>query len=164
MNTTDSRPADRISEQFGRWTIIGVGFRRNTQRWFLCRCECGHTKHVPQFNLSRGQSTQCKSCGSRQSAETKARATAKRRGLEYIPVGSRVCPDCGDPTLSQQMTSTRCQRCYRKSLRGVSLGPWKHPQSIGVLAVRFGVTRQAVHHHIKRKGWDQMLAYYGATA
>lgn len=49
--------AELIGEQFGKWTVIGLG--EHPQK-VLCRCKCGVEREVFYSNLTSGLS---KSCG-----------------------------------------------------------------------------------------------------
>lgn len=51
--------ASIIGKRYGRYTVLEAFARVRTNRYFLCRCDCGTEKHVSQGNLSSGRSTSC---------------------------------------------------------------------------------------------------------
>lgn len=59
------KPAHQLLGQtFGKWLVIDRSEIRNTQRHWLCRCECGVERMVSAKNLLAGISTQCWDCHS----------------------------------------------------------------------------------------------------
>ena len=53
-------------DKYGRWTVVAPSPRRRGGRC-LCRCECGVERMVADFDLIKGKSKECRSCGSKKS-------------------------------------------------------------------------------------------------
>lgn len=51
---------DILGQQFGLLTVVGRAPNRGKTAYWLCSCECGHSKEVRADHLRRGQT---KSCG-----------------------------------------------------------------------------------------------------
>ena len=134
MGRKYKRPADRIGERYGSWTIIGVGELRGTQRRFECRCDCGRIQLVWYANVINGGSSHCRQCYD-----------------AMVRVPRACCANCGRLLSSQ--SATRCRECHRGT-------PWKYPRSIGDIARELGVSKQAVHSRIKAHGWSGMIKWY----
>ena len=78
LTKTVFRGEDLTGRTFGMWTVISFDChkgKRPTAYW-LCRCTCGREKSVAGGSLRRGDSTGCKSCGSR--------THGMRRSTEYM--------------------------------------------------------------------------------
>lgn len=63
---TPKRTAESIvvGERFGQWTVIAPTDRaKNSERRFLCGCECGNRSSVRANDLLLKKSTKCKQCG-----------------------------------------------------------------------------------------------------
>ena len=119
--------------RFGKLVITGplVG-NVNHRRWPV-QCDCGTETHVPYSRLLQRAYPACDAC------------TKKRR--KAIMERKHFC-ECGRQIKRQSKTCIAC--CDLK----------KHPAKLEAIAGRFGVTFQAVSYHIKRRGWDGMLAFY----
>ncbi len=64
---------DLSGQPFGRWTVAGIGQRRNgNTKYWLCTCKCGVQKEVRSDILINGTST---SCGCFQSEDLSVRQT-----------------------------------------------------------------------------------------
>lgn len=151
---------ERIGQRFGRWTIIDVLGYQGTGPRVLCRCECGCERPIPLGNLTFGLSTQCQFCARKQIAERRKRDTAIRhRQFERAEAkkGRTVagwrknvplykCPCCGVLTPSG--------RCISSQKLDV---PYRHPESIGTIGRRVGLSSQRIHQLIEQYGWDGML-------
>jgi hypothetical protein len=53
-------PRDLIGQRFGRLLVLSFGEKREGYRYWLCRCDCGTIKHIPQSTMTQGI---CISCG-----------------------------------------------------------------------------------------------------
>lgn len=50
---------DLTAQQFGRWTVLGLGEKRGRKFYWRCRCECGGEKLVHGEHLKEGRSRSC---------------------------------------------------------------------------------------------------------
>ena len=144
-------------EQFGAWTIIGVGKPRKNCTQFICRCLCKTVRTIPLSNLLSGRSTCCQKCGSKHAAKKRhARAVAKwaARG---ITVGHnchyRVC-QCGR---RMWVKSTICRHCQAADPNRAGV---KYPRPLAAVGSEFGVSRERIRQVVAKLGWDGMLQYF----
>lgn len=86
---------------FGKWTITGESVGRKTP----CRCECGTTKLVSTYDLTRGKSTNC-GCVRKTAMPSAAKEANTKHGRS-------------DKT-EQWIWSDMKRRCYNKERRGYS--------------------------------------------
>lgn len=70
---------DLTGQRFGRWTVLSKAERR-TQRYWICRCDCGNTRKIAQNTLRSGQS---RSCGCLRTRLTHGHAVGHRTTPEY---------------------------------------------------------------------------------
>ena len=51
-------------KKFNHWTVLKLDTRKrkNQNRYWLCRCDCGRTSVVPTYYLTKGYSTKCIYC------------------------------------------------------------------------------------------------------
>lgn len=47
---------------FGHWTVIKEGFKKNGKIHWICRCSCGVEENVCAASLKKGVSTKCVQC------------------------------------------------------------------------------------------------------
>ena len=59
---TLSKTGDLTGKRFGQWIVLERHEPRDSQRMWLCRCDCGTEKEVAQRHLTKGKSTCCKEC------------------------------------------------------------------------------------------------------
>ena len=85
-----SRPhRDFSGQQFGLWAVVGErkicrtagGGRAAT---WLCRCQCGATRHVNLGSLRNGSSTGCRNCSDKRNGLAKAVAHGFIEGVPRI--------------------------------------------------------------------------------
>lgn len=69
------------NKKFGRWTVIRFIEKRKSDKYWLCRCECGTEKAVAGKSLRKGDS---RSCGCLQKEISKEANTT--HGLAYHPL------------------------------------------------------------------------------
>lgn len=70
-----------LNKKIGKWLVLSqAGFDNNSDRLWLCRCECGLEKTVKAMYLLAGSSKQCVKCGQkpRKYAEELSQATWNR--------------------------------------------------------------------------------------
>jgi hypothetical protein len=72
---------DLTGQHFGRWTVLGLGERRDRRTFWTCECACGTIRDVAGNNLRRGMSTSC-GCYHRE----KASESAFKHGLVDNPL------------------------------------------------------------------------------
>lgn len=71
---TAADPADLVGRAYGAWTVLqrsthtGAGASPRIRVYWECRCRCGHTAPVVEWDLVRGHSTQCRACAQAQRA------------------------------------------------------------------------------------------------
>jgi hypothetical protein len=59
------RKIEMVGRQFGKWFVLSASpVRKNTNLYYLCRCQCGMQKLVPGSSLRNSQSNGCLSCRS----------------------------------------------------------------------------------------------------
>ncbi len=75
--------SDLTGERFGRWTVIeSAGRDENGRRRWLCKCDCGTERVIPQDRLKSGNSKSC-GCLQREVASERAKkGIRKRREVE----------------------------------------------------------------------------------
>jgi dUTP pyrophosphatase len=80
-----------INTKFGDWTVISdkVLINKKKSTW-LCRCKCGKEQYIDQWNLHKGNTTQCQRCAYNDKMAdefdnlfNKSQRSAKDRGLEF---------------------------------------------------------------------------------
>lgn len=122
--------------RFGKLVITGplVG-NANRRRWPV-QCDCGTETHAAYSRLIQRAFPACDAC-------SKKRLKVIRERKHFCECGRRM-----------DRRSKTCLACCGKP---------KHPAKLEAVAGRFGVTFQAVSYHIKRRGWDGMLAFYTGT-
>lgn len=70
-------PKDLVGRSFGAWTVLqrsvhtAASPSHRIRVYWDCRCRCGHTAPVVDWDLVRGHSTQCRSCAQTQRAGCK---------------------------------------------------------------------------------------------
>ena len=101
---------DLTAQQFGLWTVLRLGERREKTRsvsW-LCRCACGRESTIQSSDLMSGKSTKCRWCGDHPLKEGQA-------------IGNRVFKDYRVPAIrrgfSWELTREQfdfliCQSCH----------------------------------------------------
>lgn len=115
---------DLTGQRIGRWTVLELSDTRYKagERMYLCRCDCGNTKHVRPASLHDGSS---KSCGCLRAEIKSGQSFIGKRfgklvviGREPNPTQSRaylyVCHcDCGKERRIRigQLTSGKTQSC-----------------------------------------------------
>lgn len=73
---------DLIGQKFGRLTVIKKGPKKQGgKQYWMCKCECGNTKSVYQYNLISGQT---QSCGCLQKEIAKSNLT--KHGFSKTPI------------------------------------------------------------------------------
>ena len=95
-----------VGQKFGRWVVLGDPDKRGKRTFWLCRCECGHEKHVRSDNLTSGDS---KSCGCHMKEKLGERFTRMnfRHGLTKSPehnawmMAKRRCYDANNAKYPQ---------------------------------------------------------------
>lgn len=75
-------------KKVGRWEVqeyIGEVDTPGGRKYHVwkCKCACGHIRQIREGNLLQEKSTQCKSCGARQSRKQHGHSTTKRRTFVY---------------------------------------------------------------------------------
>lgn len=154
------------NRRFGRWTVLrAVGYveKAPTSLIVWAKCECGYEGRVPTGNLISGRSRQCGECGkaayaARRRAEKVQRLHADgrlvigRKGHTYF----LACIECGKPTRTELCKACRSVRQSEQN----GGRPLKHPESLSVVAARFGVSKQRVQQVVAQHGWSGMLAYF----
>ena len=162
-----SRPrADHIGERFGKWTVIlELKSMPNRSRVFLCECECGIQRSIPQSNLLYGSSTQCRRCSTKQ-MWADGKHLGKRRHKIARLNGKRmtVREACEKTGLLEATIRSRIRK-------GVRLDAPKHgghqlvhdgvSMNMSGWARRFGVTRENIRQHIERgRTIGELIARY----
>jgi hypothetical protein len=70
ITTPSPKLKDLTGQQFGKWTVLSFAYYKlmgtkkhkpQLAHW-LCRCECGAEKEIPQSNLTSGLSKGCYPC------------------------------------------------------------------------------------------------------
>lgn len=66
--------SDLTGQRFGRWTVIKLAGKgpNSRERTWLCRCDCGTEKIIPQSRLKSGNSRSC-GCLQREMASERAK-------------------------------------------------------------------------------------------
>jgi len=79
----------RVGAKCGQWTVLNYSHKNDHyQKFWLCKCSCGHESILEQSRLANGRSTCCKDC-----------ANARRRLHPPILIGAKygkwlvLCPD-----------------------------------------------------------------------
>lgn len=89
-----------IGTSWGRWEVLGEAERdRYDNRKWRCRCACGVVSIVYQNALRGGRSTQCRTCGRKQSNPKRAAAntTHGKRGTHEYRVWDSMHQRCLNP-------------------------------------------------------------------
>lgn len=87
-----------IGRRYGRWTVIAFdSYVRNVMIW-VCRCDCGNIRSVPNSNLQSGSSQSC-GCLSRELSSKRLTRHGKSRSRVYRIWGGMVgrCTNPNDP-------------------------------------------------------------------
>lgn len=120
------KPIDRTGQVFGRLTVVSDTGKRtkpdrngNTQKIWLCRCECGGEKEATPGNLLNGGT---KSCGCL--LKETFRENGKKRRVDYV--GRKygrltVLESAGKGKHNEQLLSVACDCGKRKTVRAASL-------------------------------------------
>jgi len=130
VNTTRN-VMEFINKRYGKWLIIAyVGIDANRHKIYKTRCDCGTEKENRLYALTRGVSTQCKSCKMRPHLDNAENFIGKRFGNWLVSEKvknesiNRWCYKCTCRcgTISdiygshlKKGLSTKCQRCRRKT-------------------------------------------------
>lgn len=56
----DKKEVDLVGQKFGKLTVIELDPKQEGRRKWICKCECGNTTSVREYNLKSGNT---KSCG-----------------------------------------------------------------------------------------------------
>lgn len=67
---------DLVGQRFGRLVVIEEAEQRQYERRWLCQCDCGTAKVVPQSSLRSGKSRSC-GCGQVEGSRRAIRCAAK---------------------------------------------------------------------------------------
>lgn len=57
-----------VGQVFGKLTVIELDHESNSRRKWICKCQCGNTKSIREYNLKSGNTTSC-GCSRRKSIE-----------------------------------------------------------------------------------------------
>src|SRR5690606_17960593 len=81
----------KVGTEFGKWLIISSNTKRinNLTHW-ECRCVCGVEEFVPLNNLMNGSSTQCKSCGSKESGLKRRKGVGDLSGDHWARIKLKI--------------------------------------------------------------------------
>jgi hypothetical protein len=52
-------PYSLLNKVYGKLTVIGEAPRRDTHKYWKCRCDCGHISEVSTSNLVGGNTRTC---------------------------------------------------------------------------------------------------------
>lgn len=55
-------PVDLSGKRFGKWLVRKYAGSTRSKHMWLCRCDCGVQRQIPQSNLTAGRSTKCSQC------------------------------------------------------------------------------------------------------
>jgi hypothetical protein len=80
-----------LGQRFGKLTVMEESSSRRGKSMWKCSCTCGNEKMIRGFDLTRGKSTSCGSCGSfatnmeprRHAIYITYKRCAKERGYEF---------------------------------------------------------------------------------
>ena len=120
-----------FGHKFGKWTVLEFfGSHAKNGRSFLCKCDCGITKVHTLSTLRAGNSTQCKSCRSKEINKAADNLIGKKFGSWIVLDKSKndqtnhwyykcMC-DCGTSKLISRSglknsSTTKCKRCAIKT-------------------------------------------------
>lgn len=74
-----AEPVDLTGHRFGEWTVLFFsGYSRSGGRLWMCLCTCGRAVPVLRGMLRKGDSTRCRWCSSRLTAERKRKERAQQ--------------------------------------------------------------------------------------
>lgn len=77
-------PFDLTGERFGRWTVIeSAGRDKNRRRRWLCKCDCGTERVIPEGRLKSGDSRSC-GCLQREVASERAKKGIRKKNLKNL--------------------------------------------------------------------------------
>jgi len=104
---------------FGKWCVLSPSHQSSSGNWYWnCLCSCGKISRVGGSTLRRGDSTQCKSCSSRENGR---RSLYKQSELdpvyfircgEYVKIGS-------SKDIKRRLKDLECSNPYPLELLGV---------------------------------------------